>query len=64
MTAMSRTFLELHAELSALSTNSDHRIVVGAGHYIQMERPEAVVSTIQDVAVAIREGLPVRREGS
>ena len=30
--AMRRIWLELHEELAELSTNSDHRIVEGAGH--------------------------------
>lgn len=58
--AMRRTWLELHGELAALSTNSDHRIVEGAGHYVQRDRPEAVVAAIRDVVAAARGGGPVR----
>src|SRR3990172_5095962 len=60
--AMRRTWLELHNELAALSTNSDHRIVQGAGHYIHKDRPEAVVTAIRDVVTALQTGEPVRQE--
>ncbi len=60
--AMRQTWLDLHGELAGLSTNSDHRIVKGAGHYIHWDRPEAVVAAIRDVVTAVREGGPVRSE--
>lgn len=46
----------LHAELAGLSTNSVHRIVAGAGHYIHWDKPEAVVTAIRDVLWAVRKG--------
>lgn len=60
--AMRRVWLELHGELAGLSTNSDHRIVEGAGHYIHRDRHEAVVEAIRDVVTAVREGGLVRNE--
>ena len=60
--AFRRTLLELHAELARLSTNSNHRIVEGAGHYIHRDRPEAVAAAIRDVVNAVREGGPVGRD--
>lgn len=60
--AMQRVWLDLHRELAGLSTNSDHRIVEGAGHYIHQDRPEAVVAAIRDVVTAVRENGAVRRE--
>jgi pimeloyl-ACP methyl ester carboxylesterase len=56
-----RTWVELHEELAGLSTNSDHRIVEGAGHYIHEDRPEVVVTAVRDVVTAVREPGPVRR---
>lgn len=53
---MRRVWLKLHEELARLSTNSDHRIVEGAGHYIHRDRPEAVVAAISDVVTAVKEG--------
>lgn len=58
--AMRRILLELKAELAGLSTNSDHRIVEGAGHYVHRDRPQAVVAAIRDVVTAVRESAQVR----
>ena len=58
--AMHRILLELKEELAGLSSNSDHRIVKGAGHYVHRDRPEAVVVAIRDVVTAVREAGPVR----
>lgn len=55
-----RVMLELHGELAALSTSSDHRIVERAGHYIHRDRPDAVVAAVRDVVTAVREGGEVR----
>lgn len=60
--AMQRVWLDLHAELAALSTNSDHRIVDGASHYIHKDQPASVVAAIRDVVTAVREEGTVRRE--
>ncbi len=49
----------LQAELADLSTNSDHRIIEGAGHYIQLDKPQAVVTAVRDVVSAARQGSPV-----
>jgi pimeloyl-ACP methyl ester carboxylesterase len=54
--AMRRVWLDLQRELADLSTNSVHRIVDGAGHYIHWDRPEAVIDAIRDVVTASREG--------
>lgn len=62
--AMRRVWLELHGELAGLSTNSDHRIVEGAGHYVHWDRPEAVIAAVRDIVTAVREGGPVRREAA
>jgi hypothetical protein len=40
---------ELHSELAALSTRGENRIVAGAGHYIQLDQPHAVVDAIGEV---------------
>lgn len=43
------TTLELHRDLLAMSSRSRHAIVEGAGHFIQVERPEVVVAAIREV---------------
>ena len=50
----------LQRDLASLSTNSDHRIIEGAGHVIQLDRPDAVVQAVCDVITAVRGGSPVR----
>jgi pimeloyl-ACP methyl ester carboxylesterase len=59
--AMRRIWLELHGELAGLSSNSDHRIVEGAGHYVHWDQPESVVAAIRDVVTAVRESGPLRK---
>jgi pimeloyl-ACP methyl ester carboxylesterase len=51
---------ELRQELAALSTNSDYRIVAGAGHAIHRDRPDVVVAAVRDVVTAVRSSEPVR----
>ena len=55
------TRFALQAELAMLSTNSDQRVSPGAGHYIQLDDPDAVVTAIEDVVTAVRDGSRVRR---
>jgi len=62
--AMRRVWLELQGELAGLSTNSDHRIVEGAGHYVHRDRPGAVIAAIRDVVTAVRGGGPIRKEAA
>jgi pimeloyl-ACP methyl ester carboxylesterase len=51
----------LQQELAVLSSNSDLRIIPGSEHYIQQERPDAVVEAVRDVVVAVRGHAQVRR---
>lgn len=46
---------EMQRELAALSRNSDHRILPDAGHYIQLDDPEAVIGGVADVVAAVRD---------
>ena len=55
---INKVILTLHAELAGLSTNSVHRIVAGAGHYIHWDKPEAVVTAVRDVLWAVRNREP------
>jgi pimeloyl-ACP methyl ester carboxylesterase len=54
------TRFALQAELAMLSTNSDQRVSPRAGHYIQLDDPDAVVTAIEDVVTAVRDGTRVR----
>jgi pimeloyl-ACP methyl ester carboxylesterase len=47
-------WIALHEELADLSTEGVHRIVPGASHYIQEDRPDVVIEAISDVVSAVR----------
>lgn len=47
--AMEDENLALHKEIAALSTRGSHRVVPGAGHLIQADKPEAVVQAVEEV---------------
>jgi len=51
----------LQAELAKLSENSEQRVSPRAGHYIQLDDPDAVVSAIVDVVTAARQGTRLRK---
>jgi pimeloyl-ACP methyl ester carboxylesterase len=38
-----------HRHDAALSTRGEHRIIAGAGHWIQLDEPDAVVEAIRRV---------------
>lgn len=54
----------LQAQLAGRSTNSDHRIIHGADHYIQNDRPESVIAAIAEVVHAVRVPCATSRLGS
>jgi pimeloyl-ACP methyl ester carboxylesterase len=43
-----------HDRIAALSTRGDNTIVPGARHYIQIDRPEAVIDAVRSVVAAVR----------
>jgi pimeloyl-ACP methyl ester carboxylesterase len=43
-----------HDSLAALSRHGKHKVVRGSGHYIQKDRPDAVIAAVSDVVGAIR----------
>lgn len=54
---------ELQAELAALSTNSDHRVISDATHYVHWDQPAAVLTAVRDVVAAVsHRGSVQRRE--
>jgi pimeloyl-ACP methyl ester carboxylesterase len=58
--AFAEAKLAMQRELAALSTNSDHRVVPDARHYIQFDDPAAVIAAIEDVVAAVRTGASVQ----
>lgn len=56
-----RVMAELHSELAELSTNSTHRVIPDAGHYIHWDDPEAVTAAIGDAIDTWRASRPTNR---
>ncbi|MEM7273413.1 MAG: alpha/beta hydrolase, partial [Actinomycetota bacterium] len=54
-----RIAAELQAELAELSTESTHRVIAGAGHYIHWDQPAEVVDVINDAIIRWRQDDPV-----
>jgi pimeloyl-ACP methyl ester carboxylesterase len=46
---------QMHGEVAGLSSAGSHRVVQGAGHYIQLERPDAVVDAVAEVVRTARQ---------
>lgn len=42
----------LHGEVARLSTIGSHRVVEGANHYIQLDRPDAVIAAVGELLAA------------
>lgn len=48
-------WFELQAELAALSTNGEHRILEDVNHFIQNEEPEVVIEAILEILDRVRQ---------
>lgn len=57
LAAWDASWRDLQASLASLSTNASHRLVRDAGHFIQIDRPDAVIEAIRD-ALAMAQGRP------
>jgi pimeloyl-ACP methyl ester carboxylesterase len=49
MAAWDASWMALQSTLARLSTRGDHRIVEDAGHFLHLDRPDAVVEAVRDV---------------
>jgi pimeloyl-ACP methyl ester carboxylesterase len=45
---------KLHEDVARLSTNGVNRVVPGANHYIQLDKPQAVVDAVAEAVAAAR----------
>jgi pimeloyl-ACP methyl ester carboxylesterase len=52
--AMRSVWETMHAEMAALSSKGQHRLVPNAGHYIQRDAPQAVIDAAAEVVAAVR----------
>jgi pimeloyl-ACP methyl ester carboxylesterase len=50
------TLSELHADMASWSSRGTHRMLYDASHYIQFDRPDAVIEAIRDVVESVRHG--------
>lgn len=50
--ASQNLWMTFHNEIAAHSTSGSNRVVPGTGHYIQLERPDAVIEAVEEVAAA------------
>jgi pimeloyl-ACP methyl ester carboxylesterase len=57
-----RLRLEMQSELADLSPNSEHRLVEGSGHMVQLDDPAATAGAILDVVAAVRGARELRRD--
>ena len=51
---MTSVWVAMHNEMTALSTAGQHRTIEGAGHFIQRDKPQAVIDAVNDVVKAVR----------
>jgi pimeloyl-ACP methyl ester carboxylesterase len=52
--AMDGVWRAMHWEMTELSTDGRRRFVDGAGHYIQVDKPQAVIGAVAEVVAAVR----------
>lgn len=51
---MKKVWIAMHDEMTALSSAGQHRTIPGAGHFIQHDKPQAVIDAVNDVVKAAR----------
>ncbi len=49
---------DLHVKLAELSTDGSNRVVLDPGHYIQIDKPEAVIGAVTEVVTSARNKHP------
>jgi hypothetical protein len=55
---LNSVWLDLQNDIASWSSRSTHRILGDAGHYIQFDRPDAVVTAIREVVDGVRSDAP------
>jgi pimeloyl-ACP methyl ester carboxylesterase len=51
-TAAQELWMVLHNEIASHSRRGSNRVVPGTGHYIQLEKPDAVITAVEELAAA------------
>lgn len=58
--ALNALWMQLHDELAARSSRGVNRRIEHSGHYIQKDRPDAVIEAVRDVVATVRAAHPAR----
>ena len=53
--AWQKLWMQGHDEIAALSSRGRNRVVPGSGHFIQFERPQAVIDAVDEVVAQVRQ---------
>jgi pimeloyl-ACP methyl ester carboxylesterase len=53
-TAMAKVWSQMHDEMTVLSSAGQHRVIKGAGHFIQGDQPQAVIDAVNEVVATAR----------
>ena len=59
-----RVWLEMHRELTALSTRGKHVITEKSGHMLQYEVPDEVIQQVREMVTSLQQGTPAPQEGA
>ncbi|MEW5687860.1 MAG: alpha/beta hydrolase [Pseudomonadota bacterium] len=54
--ALTADWQDSHRALAGLSTKGERRVVAGAGHLVQLDKPDAVIDAVGDIVRAARAG--------
>lgn len=52
--AFASVWAQMHEEMTALSSAGERRVIAGAGHFIQGDKPQAVIDAVNEVVAAAR----------
>jgi pimeloyl-ACP methyl ester carboxylesterase len=52
--AFDRIWLDLQNDMASWSSRSTHRVLNDAGHFVQLDRPDAVVAAVREVVDSAR----------
>ncbi len=52
----SKVWIAMHEALAHLSSRGVHRIIMGSGHEIQLDKPQALIDAVDEVLRALHAG--------
>ncbi len=54
--AVSGLWRRMHDETATLSSRGENRLVMGSGHLVQVDKPQVVIDTVNEVVGLVRKG--------